>query len=112
MDEKNKKSMTINGWFMWSRTHRGNIVFARQLEPTHKEPFGLSENRALMTPILVGYEGQDGIELDQLLDEYKKLKEDSERVKSRHFDSIVASVQELAHRVDSLEAKKWWEFWK
>ncbi len=75
-----KLQETINEFTLWSRGRHG-VIFARQLEPT-KGLFedGYNHDQALLTPILVGREGEVGRDLDDVLAENEKLKRRVERL--------------------------------
>ena len=103
-----KLQEVINGFTLWSRGRRG-IVYARQLEPT-KGLFenGYNDDRALLTPILVGREGEMGRDLDDVLGENEKLKRRVEELQAQADYRRDSDFLALKRRVELLE-RPWWK---
>lgn len=98
-----KTQVTLNGFMLWSRiTNR--VVFARQLEPTN----GLVEEgqyNPLSTPILVGFDGEEGRELGEVLEENASLRKLVYTMKDENYINLRNYVDSLYFRVELIEQK-------
>jgi hypothetical protein len=102
-----KQELVINGFAFWSRGRYG-LIFARQLEPT-KGLFGPDgeDERALLTPILVGRDGEEGHDLADVLAENEKLKRQVEELQAKLDKRRDDDLEIIRYRVDRLE-RPWW----
>jgi hypothetical protein len=102
-----KQEVVVNGFTFWSHGNRG-VIFARQLEPTKGlfEP-EVDDERALLTPILVGRDGEAGRDLDDILEENEQLKRRVEELQAHLDKRRDDELTILRYRVDRLE-RPWW----
>jgi len=104
-----KHEEVINGITLWSQSS-GRMVFARQLQPT---PGLYRDDRAtgmkeLLTPVLVGYDGEYGRDLISLLLENEHLKAKLESLEAQASTRLSIRIDELDQRMNRFSWKPWY----
>ncbi len=97
-----KQSIAINGIVLWMRGYGGQMVFARQLEPTNGL-YDSEEDAALRTPILVGFDGEYGSDLESVLRELTNLRKENKELKERVMEDAIKTNQIQASEIRRLE---------
>lgn len=102
------QEITLNGFTLWS-LYGNKRVFARQLEPT-KGLYDDEQHGALVTPILVGYDGEEGRELSAVLSENERLTRRVEELQDRASSYEVSELDRITRRLERLERleRPWW----
>ena len=103
-----KEQVTLNGIFLWYKMGM-TTVFARQIEPSE---WLKDERDKIQTQILVGFEGSQGEDLIDVLNERETLKKRVEELEHKRNDDMLNNIENLTNRICNLEKKRWWQFWE
>ena len=107
-----------NGFVLWYRSRfNGKVAYAKQYQATSGLDYGLEDDKNPLTnPVYVAFDGAEQEDLIRVLEDRDYLKSKVERLEKEleesncGFRDIINN--DVYSRLDRLETKKWYQFWK
>jgi len=107
----NFQEKTLNAFTMWGSTYNDKPIFARQFTGDMTFP-NRDSNRVRIPAISVGFDGEMGRDLGEVLEENMKLKREIEIMTDMREDALRKRIDSIGESIKPFLSKRWWQFWK